>query len=772
MIKSERRWLDWPAILLLLLALWLVGLRIQVTDWTDDLSLVQYGLILSALLGMSLGYSVFNRRALIWMTAAYSLITITWLFQFLMPADMVWAEKIIMLFRNVRLSLGEFFRNEPVEGADLFMVFMIITFWWIGFFAGFQLTRQGKPWLPLAILFGAFLIVDYYPPYVQSRQVFSALMVLFLLLLLGRMYYLHSHENWKTKRAMIDYGAGLDFGKNLIIFSLLLVMIAWGIPGVIQLLTPGTTEQQKFVDLWRPLQDRLANVVTDLRGPRAVSYDFFGRKLPLGTRISEDETTVFMVEVSNPRARGFRYYWRGYSYDNYADGSWNNTIEEYRSIRPSEWPLELPDWKARQKVDLVVDWQFNRSRLLYLPGSPLEVSRPVQWIIDDVGTGYDGIVLFGETSIYKDETYEAQAWVSVPTALQLENAGQDYPEWVLERYLQLPDDLSESFGELAREITDDLQNPLDKTLAITNYLRNTIEYAGEVNPPEGSDPLEWFLFESQQGFCNYYASAEVVLLRSIGIPARLVVGFVQGDRLEQNQFEVKLKHSHAWPEVFFPGIGWVEFEPTVIRTPPDLLYEDLSQIEIEPDNVQGLNDAALYLMQLERFENLLDEGVYDEITYLPRIYQPFREWGIFFATLAIIGLIFWIQSFRGSDIFDRRLPVLLENIFQKHGWDTPAWMEFLSYRATLSPIGKLFSEIPWMLRLLGKGASPGQTPAEQINVVIQTLPSASDHAQALLEEYEIFTFSPRHGDLETARLAHSRLWGQVLIASIKRLLQR
>jgi transglutaminase-like putative cysteine protease len=83
-------------------------------------------------------------------------------------------------------------------------------------------------------------------------------------------------------------------------------------------------------------------------------------------------------------------------------------------------------------------------------------------------------------------------------------------------------------------------------------------------PPFGADVLAWFLLDYKRGYCNYSATAEVILLRSAGIPARLVVGFSQGERApgQRNVLTVKQNDAHAWPEVYFPGIGWVEFEPT------------------------------------------------------------------------------------------------------------------------------------------------------------------------------------------------------------------
>jgi transglutaminase-like putative cysteine protease len=142
---------------------------------------------------------------------------------------------------------------------------------------------------------------------------------------------------------------------------------------------------------------------------------------------------------------------------------------------------------------------------------------------------------------------------------------------------------------LARRIAEDSDKTYDIAESITRYLRENIEYNETVEePPSNQERMDWFLFDYRKGFCNYYATAEVVLLRSLGIPARIAVGYAQGERqseiievippgmesqipdtsiFDQTKFTVRQKDAHAWPEVFFPGYGWVEFEPTGNQDP-------------------------------------------------------------------------------------------------------------------------------------------------------------------------------------------------------------
>ena len=149
----------------------------------------------------------------------------------------------------------------------------------------------------------------------------------------------------------------------------------------------------------------------------------------------------------------------------------------------------------------------------------------------------------------------------------LRRAPQEYPRWVTDRYLQLPVTFPDSVKQKARDLTEKADNPYDKAEAIRRYLVSIPYSLDVVLPPVGRDYVEFFLFndppERRRGFCQNYASAMITMLRSLGIPARLVVGFAPGIRDEdRGVWVVQNRHYHAWSEVYFPDYGWVEFEPT------------------------------------------------------------------------------------------------------------------------------------------------------------------------------------------------------------------
>jgi transglutaminase-like putative cysteine protease len=145
----------------------------------------------------------------------------------------------------------------------------------------------------------------------------------------------------------------------------------------------------------------------------------------------------------------------------------------------------------------------------------------------------------------------------------LRNASATYPDWAKERYLQVPENLRATYKKLAEEITAGADNQYDKTMALVNYLRS-FEY--NVNPPtptDGMDEITFFLTNSRQGYCVHYSGALTLLLRSIGIPTRVATGFISGEfDSSSNAWIVRGTAAHAWTQAYFPGYGWVDFEPT------------------------------------------------------------------------------------------------------------------------------------------------------------------------------------------------------------------
>ena len=174
--------------------------------------------------------------------------------------------------------------------------------------------------------------------------------------------------------------------------------------------------------------------------------------------------------------------------------------------------------------------------------------------------------VFAQNGVGAGDTYDITSVVSNATADQLRTAGTAYPVEITSRYLQLPA-VTDRVKALTEQLAAGKTNPYDIASTIETYLRTNMKYNENVGtPPKGEDAVDWFLFDTKQGYCTFYASSMIEMLRVLNIPARLAVGFYPGqfDTASQGYLYRDL-NAHAWVEVYFPQYGWVPFEPTAAR---------------------------------------------------------------------------------------------------------------------------------------------------------------------------------------------------------------
>ena len=165
-------------------------------------------------------------------------------------------------------------------------------------------------------------------------------------------------------------------------------------------------------------------------------------------------------------------------------------------------------------------------------------------------------------------TYTVEVDQSTASIDDLRTAGTRYPSWV-GQYEGLPfnylsPQLREQIHAFALEVAAGATNPYDQAVAIETYLRQNYAYTLNPGPPPaGEDPLQYFLFTRKAGYCQYFATAMADMLRSLGVPTRLVNGYGPGTfDAKRNLYVVRESDAHTWPEVYFPGYGWIAFEPT------------------------------------------------------------------------------------------------------------------------------------------------------------------------------------------------------------------
>jgi transglutaminase-like putative cysteine protease len=270
-----------------------------------------------------------------------------------------------------------------------------------------------------------------------------------------------------------------------------------------------------------------------------------------------------------------RYYWRNTTYDVYTGHGWltsNTQTIQYKANQDAV-SVKPPGYRT-----VVAQLQLLRdaSGLLFAPNVLVSADHDY-----DIAWRSDQDVFSADIS---SSTYRVQSLVPTFDEAQLRASGSQYPEWVRARYLALPQDIPERVTALARDLTATAPTPYDRARAIESYLR-TFPYTLDVSEPPGNrDVVDYFLFDLRRGYCDYYASAMVVLARAAGLPARLVVGYAPGRYDPSNaRYIVTEADAHSWVEVYFTGYGWVEFEPTAGLPPLDHSAEALNAEAAPPE---------------------------------------------------------------------------------------------------------------------------------------------------------------------------------------------
>ncbi|WP_277554863.1 transglutaminase TgpA family protein [Halobaculum limi] len=247
-------------------------------------------------------------------------------------------------------------------------------------------------------------------------------------------------------------------------------------------------------------------------------------------------------------------YWRVGSYDRYTGSGWVRTGDASPYTDSS---LGGPPGESERLVQQVT----VKSQLDAVPAA----WKPVQLrgrVADTAQvTDHDG--LRAGTTLLANDTYTVVSERPRATTRDLRRAGTDYPTAVSSRYTQLPSSTPDRVGERTTEVLQqaDASNPYDAAVAIERYLERTKEYSLDVPNPQGN-VADRFLFEMDAGYCVYYATTMVTMLRTQGVPARFVVGYTSGQQVAEDEWVVRGLDSHAWVEVYFPDHGWVRFDPT------------------------------------------------------------------------------------------------------------------------------------------------------------------------------------------------------------------
>jgi transglutaminase-like putative cysteine protease len=311
----------------------------------------------------------------------------------------------------------------------------------------------------------------------------------------------------------------------------------------------------------------------------------FSDRVQLGRigQIQQSSAVVMHIQIDNDLQGAYDLKWRGIALSRFDGRVWSNSFAQAEVPRspdgsyrlapavPTNAPAKLPG----RKIHYHVLMEPLGTNVFFLAERP----QALQGNFRRVGTDAGGAV-YNLDADHPINRYDAESDLSTPESDALRVAANQVPG-NLEVYLKLPP-LDIRIPKLAEEITASAPDNYDKALVLERYLQARFGYTLDLPRSVPRDPLAFFLFDRKQGHCEYFASAMAVMLRSLHIPARLVTGFRTGEFNDlTDRYVVRASNAHAWVEAYFPGTGWISFDPTPAGIQPDrsgwsrmLLYLD------------------------------------------------------------------------------------------------------------------------------------------------------------------------------------------------------
>ncbi len=458
------------------------------------------------------------------------------------------AGSTFLVFFIVCISIHTFYTKLKSIGLTAWLLMLFIFF--------MEFFNVAEPWLVVVCLLH---------------------LVLALLLLYGYQWY-NKAENRRKKKISLQYGMPLLCG--LLAVTMVFTLMSKPEPN------------EDFQD-W--LNEGLENMWTspeNIRIAPRFSQSIFGKNGKIGGNVSFKNEYLFSVSVTTPNGETLSddsVYLRGIACDYLEEDIWQTAIdtgsdkllENYFAENAYFCADGVDSFVQNSLVENTGLYQSRTFTVVYdKTASNTLFNHAYTTGIRAYGTEYEDVYYDYSTYTYHQGKVD---WYDVfyvglnrnSDAMQnflLENPNATFATYdqldsttrrqLKNYYLQMPEDMTEAVTAMAQRLTSEYSNDYEKAAAIEFYLKNNYTYTlkpGKV--PNDRNLVEYFLFDSKQGYCVYYASAMVMLCRSIGIPARYVQGYRVDDVSNGALLEVTDSNAHAWVEVFIPQMGWVTFDP-------------------------------------------------------------------------------------------------------------------------------------------------------------------------------------------------------------------
>ena len=668
----------------------------------------------------------------------------------------------------------------------------LVQFWIIKVFDGSAFTDQAFVGLLITLLMwvtGAWLawcVVRWRQPLIglvpgaaafatnilntNNQQGYTFVFLALTLALLLWTTYATSVARAAAARIRMTGDARWDFWETGLVATAAVLILSIFLPPMTTTDRTATMESG-WIQGWAQIQQKLNRVGTLGNGPNGgAASTGFSVTVSLGKQLTQSAAPVFNYSIVAGGYPGPDYF-RGVNLSRLelVDGvpTWSYGDVEYRlALAKSELPPYSENYQsmalASFNVDMVQppasgqDIYFYMGQLYALdqPATAQEVNVPPLLTFASQLATLDKLTA-GAPDFSTKGQYNITVMYPDVTADQLRGTGSDYADWlapyrVLPQAGYRPPNVIDYIHTLALQITANAPTPYDKAEAIEAYLRNDSMFHYNLKAPQPSDPTEdqlyYFLHDSHTGYCQYFAMAMGEMLRSLGIPVRLVSGFGPGtydDTIHRTQ--VHDADAHVWVEVYFPGYGWIPFEPT-----NDGVYQpirrgvSLTGLCLRDNNCTNPSPVAVSSPSAQPTHNRIkDPGASGDQGAVAANQSPFR----------------WLDS----TAVTRILGVLLALLFAL----AALGVRYLRPRTVMG----VWQRVLVLARLAGAELHPGETPLEMDKRLSRAFPEGAPQLHALTRAFVVAAYAPPELARET-KPSVMEAWSSLRPVMVRRVLSR
>jgi hypothetical protein len=564
----------WFSLFLLAIVVYSTIWSVEVADWVDHLNI----LTLTTLIGLATGVLAAKQGRLPRLLVHTVAIGFGLLFAFWQTAGADYNGNVAALVKSIHQWVVLALAGGTSSDDSIFLFFITALGFLLAYTSAWLVYRTRKPWL-MIFANAVVLLINLN----NVDEVYIIYLVLFLiasLLLLLRFNLYESSVRWKRQGLRRSDDLGWEFMQAGALISMGILIVAWLLPYGF---TNDTVEQIWSADNnpWVQLENTWNRLFFVNGGVTAANHGNFTDTLVLGGNPNLNNDIVFTVKTSDSSQ-----YLASLSYDTYNGlPGWSVGSTEDFALQASAFaPNNSQDLQAVQQDITVVNPPGEQLPYLFAASQIAKTNQATQLLVNKA-TG--SVIAFLRTNgkLAAGNTYSVTSYVSAadiktlesiplpanapafipdPSRPDLEPPVTYYDPSILQTYLQLPKNLDPNIKSLAQNLTDKAPTMYDKAVALETYFHNNYVYDANISLPPGQEAVSWFLFRSNhKGFCNYFATAMTIMARELGIPARVVSGYTNGEPdLKHNQRVIRGTDAHSWVQIYFAGYGWVNFEPS------------------------------------------------------------------------------------------------------------------------------------------------------------------------------------------------------------------